>query len=76
MIKRIRIIPLFLGILIGVFIVFFVKQEKEIVYKYPTPDNVNNTIYKDKNGVCYKYSAKSVDCDKNESRLKDFPLSK
>ena len=33
-------------------------------------------VYKDKNGVCYKYIATKADCDKNESRLKDFPLNK
>jgi hypothetical protein len=76
MIKHIRIIPLALGIVIGIIIIFFVKTDKNVVRKYPTPDNCGKLVYKDKNGVCYKYNAKQVDCDKNETRLKDFPIIK
>lgn len=76
MIKHIRILPLFLGLVIGVIGIFFIKPPQNIVYKYPTLENAGKTIYKDKTGTCYKYSAKEQDCDKNESRLKDFPLNK
>jgi len=54
----------------------FINPEKTIIFKYPTPDNCGKVVYKDKNGVCYTYSTKEVDCDKNESKLKDFPLNK
>lgn len=76
MLKHIRIIPLIFGIIIGIVAVLFIKPEKNVVYKYPTPDTAGKLIYKDKNGVCYKYNAKQVDCDKNESRIKEFPLIK
>ena len=76
MLKHIRIIPLILGIIVGVVGILFIKPEKSVVYKYPTQENAGKVIYKDKNGVCYKYSATTVECDKNESRLKDFPLNK
>jgi hypothetical protein len=76
MLKHIRIIPLILGLIVGIIIIFCVKPQQTIVHKYPTPENSGKVIYKDKNGVCYKYAATAVDCDKNESRLKDFPLDK
>lgn len=76
MLKHIKIAPLLLGILLGVFGILFIKPEQTITYKYPTPETAEKTIYKDKNGVCYRYEAKQVDCDKNEERLKEFPLSK
>ena len=76
MLKHIRFIPLIIGIIIGIVIVFCIKPTKNVVHKYPTPESADKLVYKDKNGVCYKYSTKQVDCDKNESRLKDFPLSK
>ena len=75
MLKHIRIVPLIFGIVIGIVAVLLIKPEKNVVYKYPTPDTAGKLIYKDKNGVCYKYNAKQVDCDKNESRLKSYPLS-
>lgn len=75
MLKHIKLFPLLIGIAIGIIGIYFVKPAKNVVYKYPTPDNSKNVVYKDKNGVCYKYNAKEVDCDKNEARLKDYPLS-
>ena len=76
MLKHIRILPFIAGLVFGVIAIMFTKPEQTITFKYPTPDNCGKVTYKDKNGVCYKYSSKQVNCDKNESRLKDFPLSK
>lgn len=76
MFNRLRIIPLILGFVIGVIAIYFINPQKDIVRKYPTPENAGKVVYKDKNGVCYKYASNVVDCDKNESRLKDFPLEK
>jgi hypothetical protein len=52
------------------------KPSQNIVYKYPTPETSEKVVYKDKNGVCYTYKAIPVDCDKNEARLRNFPLNK
>lgn len=75
MLKHIRPFYLLIGIIIGVIAILFINPEKSVIFKYPTPDNSGKLIYKDKNNVCYKYSANAVDCDKNEARLKDFPLN-
>lgn len=76
MLQHFRFIPLMIGLLLGIVGVYFVNPEGNITYKYPTLETAKVLIYKDKNGVCYKYNPKEVECDKNESRLKDFPLSK
>jgi len=76
MLNHIKLAPLLLGLLLGIIGILFIKPEQSITYKYPTPATAEKTIYKDKNGVCYRYEPKEVDCDKNEGRLKDFPLSK
>lgn len=76
MLKHIKLIPLIIGLIVGVISVIFIKPQQTIVHKYPTPETAGKDIYKDKNGVCYKYASTKLDCDKNESRLKDFPLTK
>lgn len=76
MFRRIQFVPLVIGITIGVIALIFVKPEKNVVYKYPNPESSDKIIYKDKNGICYAYSPNKVDCDKNEDKLKNFPLSK
>ncbi len=76
MIKHLRLLPLIFGLIVGFIAVIMLKPQMNIIYKYPTPDTSGKITYKDKNSVCYKYKATQVDCDKNESRLKDFPLNK
>jgi hypothetical protein len=76
MIKHIRLIPLLAGVVVGIIGILFMKPSQNIVYKYPTPETSEKVVYKDKNGVCYTYKANPVDCDKNEARLRNFPLNK
>ena len=75
MLKHIMIWPFIVGLIIGIVGIYIVKPVQNIIYKYPSPENVGKLTYKDKNGVCYIYNSKEVDCDKNESRLKDYPLN-
>ena len=49
------------------------SPEQKIVVKYPTPEN-GGTIYKDGNGVCYKYASSEVSCDADKSKVKDYPI--
>jgi hypothetical protein len=76
MINHIRWTPLLIGLVVGVIAIIFVKPEQSIIYKYPNPELKEPTVYKDKNGVCYRYKSTVVECDKNEAKLKEFPLSK
>ena len=69
-----QILPFLVGIGVGIFMLYFYKPEAVILYKYPHPSNVNGRTYKDKNGVCYHYTSKEVNCDENEATLKPYPL--
>lgn len=75
MLKHFRLLPFILGIVAGIIGIYFVKPEQTVAIQYPTPDRAANAVYKDKNGICYKYEVKKVDCDKNEGKMKNFPLS-
>jgi len=75
MLKHIQFIPLLFGLIIGIIAILCVKPEQNIIYKYPNPQNAKDMIYKDKNGMCFQYIPNEVNCDKNESKLKEFPLS-
>lgn len=59
-------VPVFIiSLAIGLFMVYVTNPNKEVVYVYPTPDNVENIAYKDKSSTCWKYKAKEVPCNKN-----------
>lgn len=74
MLERFYILPFLAGIVAGVAFLTFFKPETPVVMRYPHPNNINGKIYKDKNGVCYQYKSKDVDCDENEETLKPYPL--
>jgi hypothetical protein len=74
MLKHIRLIPFTIGIGVGVLFILFYNAPRTTIYEYPHPQNVNERVYRDQNGVCYTYSAKKVDCDANEATLKPYPI--
>lgn len=74
MFKHFSIVPFIVGLVVGTFVLFFFKSEPVVVMKYPHPVNVDGRTYKDKNGVCYRYTSKEASCDSNEGVLKQYPL--
>ena len=40
---------------IGMLFVYMYQPKKEIVYKFPNPNNVDKVVYKDKDDACYKF---------------------
>jgi hypothetical protein len=74
MLQHFRLVPFLVGLVIGYLVLAFYVPPKHTVYEYPHPQNVKNRVYRDKNGVCYRYNAEKVDCDRNEESLKAYPL--
>ena len=64
-----------IGVIMGVIGIYYMDPSMTTVVKYPAPDMVEKLVPKDRNGMCYKYSAKELDCHANEERMKSFPLS-
>lgn len=50
-----------ISLFIGILCVYLFSIQPQVIMKYPTPNNLD-TIYKDKNDVCYKYNSKEVKC--------------
>jgi hypothetical protein len=73
-IKHFRLIPFIGGVLLAVSFLSIFKMEAHSIFQYPHPDNIHERVYKDKNGACYAYTAETVNCNDNESILKEYPL--
>ena len=70
MLKAIRILPLIVGILVGIVIVFGLKPDtRERVVKWPHPSNAGKVVYRDRNGLCYTFEAQLVDCEKVKDKI-------
>lgn len=69
-------IPFATGVVIGLgYVAMGGRGIHEVIYKYPHPTTVDALVYKDPNGACYRYKVEQVNCDKNEKKLKEYPLS-
>jgi hypothetical protein len=71
---NIKFFPLLLSFAFGIFFVYILKPAPVIIIKYPNIENAGKLIYKDRNGTCFVYETKEVDCNKNEARIRAFPL--
>ena len=67
-----HLLPFIFGIVTGGVLLYVFKDQKNVVIDYPKPHD--NTVYTDKAGIKFQYVTKEVDCDKNESTLKYYPI--
>ncbi len=59
---------------IGMFFAYIYVPKPTIVYKYPTPFNANQIIYRNNAGTCYKYDVDEVKCPANKDNVKNIPI--
>jgi hypothetical protein len=63
-----------IGLSAGIFLVCMMRPEPKVVLRYPTPENVGNTTYRDGNAVCYKYTSEEVSCDAEKAKVREYPI--
>ena len=71
-----KIIPLyfFIALFIGFLLTYTFTPPPKIVYKYPTPDNKEDLVFKDKVNNCYKYTTTKVSCPINKKNIHTIPI--
>ncbi len=65
----------FLSFGIGLFFVYIMSPQPQVVMKFPTPYNAGKIIYKDKADTCYVYKAEKSSCDLDKSKIKKQPIA-
>jgi len=77
MLQHLQIIPIILGLVVGYIVFFVVKStQHEVVMKYPDPMNPGQSIYRDKNGLCYSFKREEVSCGEvTDIEIKSYPLN-
>tara|TARA_Y100000591_G_C21575188_1_gene565439 strand:+ start:79 stop:345 length:267 start_codon:yes stop_codon:yes gene_type:complete len=73
--KYIKLNVFLISFSIGIFYVYMVQPQKEVVYRFPNPDNVSKLVYKDNNDTCYKYKVEERNCSElNKNQIKSQPI--
>lgn len=68
-------LPLFLiSLSIGLLFVYLNEPIPNIIYVYPTPDNLNDIEYKDRVGNCYTFQANEIACPQDSNLINSIPV--
>ena len=71
---QLELFPFLVGLAAGLFFVYILKPAPTVITKFPNLENTEKVVYRDRNGTCFKYDIKTVDCDKAENKIKPYPL--
>lgn len=63
-----------ISLCIGLFVVYTSTPLPEVIIKYPTPENADTLIFKDKTDNCYKFNTTEVNCPSLE-KIYDIPIT-
>jgi len=68
-------LPAFLiSFAIGLFFVYVLGPEMKTIYIYPTPENIDKILFKDKANNCFDFEEQFVDCPKDKSLISTIPI--
>jgi hypothetical protein len=68
-------LPIFLiSFAVGVFFVYILGPEMKTIYIYPSPENIDKVLMKDKADNCFYFDQKEVECPEDESLISSIPI--
>ena len=68
-------LPIFLvSFAIGIFFIYILGPEMKTIYIYPSPENVDKVLFKDKADNCFYFEQQEVKCPKDESLISSIPI--
>ena len=73
--KIIEPFPFFMAIFVGLMMCYVMTPAPQVIFRHPTPENANDTIYHDDSDNCYKYEVDEVKCPSNKDSIKQHPVN-
>jgi len=75
MISKYISIPVFLSsFVVGIIFIVILGPDIKTIYKYPSPSNYKNILYKDKVEQCYQFNLTEGQCPINPLAIKTVPI--
>ena len=59
---------------VGLFFVYIYGPEMKKIYIYPSPENVDKILFKDKADNCFSFEQIEVECPKNKALINEIPI--
>lgn len=68
-------LPIFLiSFAVGVFFVYILGPEMKTIIVYPSPENVDKILFKDKADNCFYFEESEVECPTDSSLISKIPI--
>ena len=68
-------IPIFLvSFIIGLLFIYILGPEMKTIYIYPSPENVDKVLFKDKAENCFYFEEESIECPNDENLISKIPM--
>ena len=68
-------LPVFIiSFAIGLFFIYILGPEMKVIHVYPSPENVDKILFKDKADNCFYFEEQEVECPKDESEISQIPI--
>jgi hypothetical protein len=68
-------LPTFLiSFAIGLLFIYFIGPEMKTIYIYPSPENVDKILFKDKADNCFYFEEENVECPKDRNLISKIPM--
>jgi hypothetical protein len=68
-------LPVFLiSFTLGLFFIYILGPEMKTIYIYPSPENVDKVLFKDKADNCFYFEEEPFECPNDESLISNIPI--
>jgi hypothetical protein len=68
-------LPTFLiSFAIGLLFIYLIGPEMKTIYIYPSPENVDKLLFKDKADNCFYFEEEIVECPKDRNLISKIPI--
>jgi hypothetical protein len=68
-------LPIFLiSFAVGLFFIYILGPEMKTIYIYPSPENVDKVLFKDKADNCFLFEEEVVECPKDKTKIFGIPI--
>ena len=64
----------FISLAIGLFFVYILGPDSKVVYVFPSPENVDKILFKDKADNCFEFKQVEVPCPTDPSKISSLPI--